>query len=321
MSGAVQPSPLGDPPVGAERGAPDAPAVQCPLCGGPAAPYLRASDLNHRITTEPFAYRQCQRCGTIFLAAIPAELGRFYPSEYYAFPPDRATLAAAVGGERYKIDLVRRFVPGGRLLEIGPGTGGFAFLADDAGFDVDVLEMDERSARYLADVVGVRAINDVATPATIAPLGLYDVIALWHVIEHVPSPLALFDALADHVKPGGILLIAAPNPRALQFSVFGRRWVHLDAPRHLYLLPIDVLTARAAARGLEVELVTTDDPGGVAWNAFGWEHSTRHILPRGTPRRVGRALARVLGRIAGRAERRPLRGTAYTLVFRRPDRS
>jgi 2-polyprenyl-3-methyl-5-hydroxy-6-metoxy-1,4-benzoquinol methylase len=304
----------------ARRG-PTGGAAPCPICGGPSARYLRARDLNHRISAEAFDYARCARCGTIFLESVPEQLGRYYPTEYYAFPRDRATLAAAVGGERYKIELVRRFVPGGRLLEIGPGTGGFAFLADEAGFDVDVLEMDERSARYLADVVGVRAIHDVATPGSVAPLGQYDVIALWHVIEHVPEPLPLLDALAEHLAPGGILLVAAPNPDAFQFGVFGRRWVHLDAPRHVYLLPIEVLRARAAARGLEMELATTDDPGGVAWDAFGWEHSVRHLIPRRAPRRVARGLARVLRRLAGGAERRPLRGTAYTLVFRRPDRS
>ena len=279
---------------------------------------MTATDLNRRISADRFAYRRCVRCATVFLDGVPDDLGRYYPSEYYAFPADRAALAAAVGPERYKIDLVRGFVAGGRLLEIGPGTGGFAYLAREAGFDVDVVEMDAGSARYLADVVGVRAIHAAATPDAVAALGRYDVIALWHVIEHVPDPLPLLDALADRLNPGGILLFAAPNPAAYQFAVFGRRWVHLDAPRHLYLIPAAVLRDRAAARGLVLELATTRDPGGVAWDAFGWVHSVRHVLPSLVPGRVGRVTARAIGRLVGPVERRPLRGSAYTLVFRRP---
>jgi 2-polyprenyl-3-methyl-5-hydroxy-6-metoxy-1,4-benzoquinol methylase len=253
---------------------------------------------------------------------VPADLGRYYPEEYYAFPPSRAALAAAVGGERYKIDLVRQYVAGGRLLEIGPGTGGFAFLAREAGFDVDVLEMDARSAAYLADVVGVRAIHAVATPASVGALGTYDVIALWHVIEHVPEPLELFDAVAERLAPGGIIVIAAPNPDAFQFAVFGRNWVHLDAPRHVHIMPARVLRDRAADRGLAAELETTADPGGVAWDAFGWDHSLRHAAaPRVAvriPRRATRLLARAAVALAAPVERRRMRGTAYTLVFRRP---
>jgi 2-polyprenyl-3-methyl-5-hydroxy-6-metoxy-1,4-benzoquinol methylase len=294
----------------------------CPLCGGATSAYLRAVDLNHRITAEPFEYRRCAWCGTISLANVPADLARYYPSEYYAFPPDRAALAAAVGGERYKIELVRRYVPGGRLLEIGPGTGGFAYLAHEAGFDVDVLEMDARSAAYLAVVVGVRAIHAVATPPILGGLGPYDVVALWHVIEHVPGPLELFDAAAERLAPGGILVVAAPNPDAFQFAVFGRNWVHLDAPRHVHLMPARVLRERAAARGLTVELETTADPGGVAWDAFGWDLSLRHAaaprVPVRIPRRATRLLARAAVALAAPVERRPMRGTAYTMVFRRP---
>ena len=81
---------------------------------------------------------------------------RYYLSEYlgavdaHGCPaPAWTKLARSVGPERYKIELVKRFSSGGRLLELGPGRGGFAFLAKEAGFDVSAIEMSGESCRFL----------------------------------------------------------------------------------------------------------------------------------------------------------------------------
>src|SRR5688500_5838504 len=98
----------------------------CPLCGGDAAVAFETPDRNRRIGDETFTYRRCASCGTLFLENVPDDLGRYYPSDYYVLPSLDELRAAAAAGESYRLDLVTRWKSGGRLVEVGPGTGIFA---------------------------------------------------------------------------------------------------------------------------------------------------------------------------------------------------
>lgn len=290
----------------------------CPACGAAAAPWATAVDRNRRLTDERFAYARCESCGLIFLTNVPEDLGRYYPDEYYEMPPSRAALVAgAAPHDAYKIELLRPLAASGRLVEVGPAIGGFAALAQDAGYDVSAIEMDARASDFLRDVVGVPTVTTDDTAAALAAGGPYDVIAMWHVVEHLLDPRTTLAAAAQALRPGGILLVAAPNPEALQLRLFGRRWTHLDAPRHVSLIPLGVLERWAAELDLDVELMTTTDPGTLGWNRFGWTetlaHSVRSVKGGHALRMVGRALAA----LAAPLERRGRHGTTYTVALRR----
>ncbi len=271
------------------------------------------------ISAEWFTYFYCPACRTTFLAPIPADLDRYYPPEYYPKPASLSELASAAEAEQYKIDLVTRFNANGRLLEIGPAMGAFAYLAKAAGFEVETVEMDADCCRFLEHVVGVRSIQSADARGTLMTLDSYDAIALWHVIEHVPDPWETLNAASDHLRPGGVLVVATPNPAAFQFRVFGRYWAHVDAPRHLQLIPVESLTQWAAASGLRVALQTTTDSGGLGWNLFGWQESLANLVAgrlgrRWTPTLVGRALSRLMRPIERGSH---FRGSTYTLVLQR----
>jgi hypothetical protein len=115
-----------------------------------------------------------------------------------------------------------------------------------------------------------------------------------------------------------VVALAAPNPDAFQFKVLGSRWTHVDAPRHLFLIPPTVLVRLGEEFGLEVVLLTTLDAGTLGWNVFGWRESLAGFA-RG---RYARYALRLLGLLAARAarplDRRGWRGSTYTLVLRRP---
>jgi len=277
-------------------------------------------DWNRGLSQETFTYYRCPNCTMTFLEPIPEDLGRYYPPAYYPMPASLAELATVAEGERYKIDLVRRFTTSGRLLEIGPATGAFAYLAKQAGFQVEAIEMDAACCQFLEQAVGVRAIRSDHAAQVLGTLDGYDAIALWHVIEHVPDPWETLDAAAQRLRPGGILVIATPNPASFQLRIFGRYWAHLDAPRHLELLRVERLIRWAGGAGLQVALQTTNDPGGLGWNLFGWIESLANLWARATGRRwtptpLGRAASRLMRPI----ERGPgFRGATYTLILRRP---
>ncbi len=295
-------------------------APACPNCGSATRPRLTARDRNRNLSDERFPYWQCVRCGVIFLSPVPADIGRFYPADYYALPATRDELVrVSRPHEAYKVELLRALAPAGRLVEVGPGIGGFAALAQDAGYAVEVVEMDARASAFLRDTVGVK-VHETDDPATAlrreAP---FDAIAMWHVIEHLPDPFDALRAVAEALVPGGVALIAAPNPAALQFRLFGARWTHLDAPRHLFLIPIPALIDAAGALGLEVVDVTTTDAGALGWNLFGWRETLAHCFRNRYPAHALRLLGSVPAKLAAPLERRGRRGTTYTVALRRPD--
>jgi 2-polyprenyl-3-methyl-5-hydroxy-6-metoxy-1,4-benzoquinol methylase len=286
--------------------------TRCRFCGGESDHVFDARDRNQRVSDEKFPYHRCRRCGTFFLPEIPSDLGRYYPPTYYPPLPRHAELDRRAQAHRWRIDLVREYVSSGRLVDVGASAGLFAHLAKTAGFEVTAIEMDRRCCAHLREVVGVKVVESDDPVAALGELGGADAVTLWHVLEHVDRPAALLAAAAEALVPGGLLVVATPNVGSLQFRLLGARWPHIDAPRHLALVPLATLEERTAELGLEREAVTTADPAG-EYNAFGWQG----LLPR----RLSGPLADVTGRlielIAGLLERRGLNGSAFTAVVRK----
>jgi 2-polyprenyl-3-methyl-5-hydroxy-6-metoxy-1,4-benzoquinol methylase len=295
--------------------------VPCPLCGRHSPAHFRTRDLNRGLSRERFSYYRCPACGLIFLSPVPDNLGDYYPSAYYGIPT-AWQLAARAEGERYKVRTIQQFVRSGRLLEIGPSYGAFAYLAQQAGFEVDVIERDAACCRFLTEVVGVRAMNSTDICSALAKLSLYDVISLWQVIEHLPDPWRTLESVVGHLAPGGLLVVATPNPAALQFRLFGRFWFHLDAPRHLALIPAELLTRRMQLLGMNRAFLTTTDKGTRDCDYYGWQQSIANFfphLPSVSPHRLVSLAMRGVGPAIYWGlrflESRPTRGTSYTAVF------
>ncbi len=275
-------------------------------------------DYNHKVSNEVFRYSTCTSCALVSLENVPGDLGPYYVSGYHMQPASDAAIEAGVAHEQYKIDLVRQFASSGRLLEIGPSWGAFCLLAKRAGFAVEAIEMDPSCCEFLTARIGVRAIcrNDEA--AALADATTPDVIAAWHVLEHLRDPWRLVDAVAARLAPGGILVLALPNPGALQFKVLRSHWAHVDAPRHLHLIPPDVLRSRAESAGLEQVMCTTTDAGSLGWNEFGWVYSLPHLAGGKFAKRALRFAGRRISAAVAFVERKEGAGSAYTSVFRKP---
>jgi SAM-dependent methyltransferase len=289
-------------------------ATACPLCGGPAGRSFVASDLNRGASEESFRYDRCRACGTYFLDAPPVDLSPYYPQTYYNLA-SAGELDRLAGSEQSNIRRLLDHVQPGRLVEIGPGEGVFSRAARNAGFEVTAIEMDSRACEYLREVVGIEAINSALPEEVLPTLPPSRAIVMWHVIEHLRRPWATIESLASNLEPGGVLVIASPNPRAAQFRLLGRRWAHVDAPRHLFLIPAETLARRCGELGLRLVSTTTADPAGRHWNRFGWEYALRRP-PRSRPGgRAAIALSAVLARLLRPIEEGRERGCAYTSIF------
>jgi len=290
----------------------------CPYCGGRASLRIIGHDVNRRVTKQRFCLFKCDRCGLWFINNPPQDLGRYYTNEYHYVPESVEALDALLPAEQFKIDLLKKFVSGGALLEIGPSNGTFCRLAQKAGFAVSAIEMDEECVRFLGQKLGVRVVAS-ADPAAVlsSEKYTYDAICLWHSIEHLPRPWTVLEEAVRHLKPRGILLVAAPNPDAWQARLLKSHWPHHDMPRHLFALPIPWLVAFGKSHGLTPAMITTCDEGSLYWNRFTWAMLARSIFGFGIMPNLPWCIGMMIGRLLEPWERREGRGATYTAVPRR----
>ncbi len=294
--------------------------VNCPVCKKETPLLFRTKDFNRKITPETFNYYRCPSCGLIFLSPIPNDLGKYYPNDYYSIPASISELAKIADGERYKVDIVRQFASVGRLLEIGPAYGNFVYLAKEAGFDTQAIEMNLNCCRFISETIGVKAIQSNDPSEALKGVENYNVITLWHVIEHLPDPWKTLEAISNKLEPKGILVVAAPNPEAFQFCVLGRFWPHVDAPRHLKLIPLSLLDREMLSLGFKNIWSSTNDKGTLGWNTFGWMYFFTNITNLRYIRTGLAILGRIMSIVMGPIERMNGRGSAYTVVYQKEKR-
>lgn len=293
-------------------------AFSCPICSSISNLHFVTKDFNRKVSNRDFYYYKCSNCEYIFLNPIPNDLDTFYPDNYHFLPKDIKYIRKNSENEKYKINLVKKYKKNGKLLEIGPSYGTFCFLAKIQGFDVTAIEMNQSCCEYLNNVVGINAIKSSNPIESLSNLEKFDVICLWHVIEHIPQPFNTLKAISKKLDREGYLIIAAPNPNSIQLAIMHRFWPHLDAPRHVCLIPINVLVSEMNKLGMELILSTTKDKGSLGWNIFGWEFFFGEISQIKSKRNY---LFRILGRIFAYLFY-PIEyinglGSAYTLVFKK----
>lgn len=254
----------------------------------------------------------------VFLAPVPDNLGDHYAGGYQRIPDTEAELAAMARVDAYRLNEIKALVPSGRFLEIGPWIGLVSYTALKAGYDVTVIEMDQRCVDLLSSV-GIHAVQSADPAKTMQSMPeKFDVVGLWHSIEHVPRPWDVIERAARLVAPGGVLLIAAPNPQSAQLRVLGKDWLHLDAPRHLHLMAIGTYEEIGRRAGLETVSKTTDDELGRILDRHGWTFEL-YRRSRNLPG-VRRVVSRLFRAALARRHRQQgaLDGAGFTLVMRRP---
>ena len=109
-----------------------------------------------------------------------------------------------------------------------------------------------------------RSLDEAATQ------GPYRCITLWHVMEHVINPQEHLRRLRSMLSDDGILLLAVPDFGGLQARVFGRHWLHLDVPRHLYHFTRSGLEKLLETAGFHVVRISNQE---IEYDWFGWMQS------------------------------------------------
>ena len=191
--------------------------------------------IDHSVSGEEFVLEYDAHYKLYRTTPIPENLGKYYQSEAYISHTDGSkgffeklyqwvkhyTL-------RKKMNLVEQYVSQGKLLDIGAGTGDFVGIAKKKGWYATGVE-PEAKARHRAGEKGIFLEEKQENIST-----TFDVITLWHVLEHIPHLQEQIHYLKNHLSKEGLLLIAVPNYKSKDAQHYGDYWAAWDVPRHLW---------------------------------------------------------------------------------------
>jgi SAM-dependent methyltransferase len=263
----------------------------CDLCGGDD---FRPVDPRAKIV-------ECARCGYRFVNPRPSqdEIAAAYSNPHFY----DAWLADDAGRRRMwekRLELIRKTAPGPRLLDIGAGVGTFLKLARDQGWTVTGTEVSTAADKLAHELYGIDLLQGQAEDVDL-PRGGFDVVSLFHVLEHVPSPTRLLRLCLKALVPGGYLVVAVPNDADSAFTphriksrirgALGRPWpvperylsLRPGAEIHLSHFRFPVLKRLLEKEGFQVRSVTVDDH----YPAPNWKTSVRVLAYRSILRAHG----------------------------------
>ena len=170
------------------------------------------------------------------------ELPQYYESEDYISHTDsRRTIIDRLYQivKKYtlknKLNLINSFETDGKnLLDIGCGTGDFLSVCNSAGWNVVGLEPNKKAQALAKSKLTGNDNSDVISEMNQINSKKFDVITLWHVLEHVPNLEEYISTLKSMLKPSGVLVIAVPNFKSYDALHYKNFWAAFDVPRHLW---------------------------------------------------------------------------------------
>lgn len=215
---------------------------QCPLCNaGSINRYLSCTD--HLVSGEVYELFRCEECGFVFTQDHPDEqmIGRYYDSEDYISHSD--TKSGLINrlyraGRNIMLHKKLKFtetisrINRGRILDIGCGTGYFAAKMKENGWIVTGIEPEVKAREVGISRFGL----EILEPEKISSLagGSFDVITMWHSLEHLHDPYNYSLEILRLLKPDGLLISALPNCDSYDARHYGGSWAAYDVPRHLW---------------------------------------------------------------------------------------
>ena len=154
---------------------------------------------------------RCADCLLVYVDPVPKEATRpeAYGADYYE-PWQGREEHARVRLWRRRLSLVEERSSRGALLDVGCGDGLFLAIARDAGWSVEGIEFSPEGARRASKRLGRPvAVGHLARERLLR--GPFDVLTLWHVLEHLEEPAPMLDAARVRLRPGGLVVVAVPN--------------------------------------------------------------------------------------------------------------
>lgn len=147
-----------------------------------------------------------------------------------------------------KVKLIQSLQPQkGTLLDIGSGTGDFLVVAKKRGWNITGVEPSNK-AKAIAVSKGVTFVDGLYA----IPDASYDVVTMWHVLEHVPDVEKQISELKRILNPDGVIVIAVPNFKSYDAKYYGEFWAAYDVPRHLWHFSKTAIEKLFARQGMDL---------------------------------------------------------------------
>lgn len=198
---------------------------------------------DHYATNEIFDLFACQQCGFLFTQNVPEEneMGKYYESPNYISHTDtRKGLSNRLYHyiRHYMLSKKARLIKhkcgleAGNLLDIGTGTGYFCNYMQKQGWKVAGVEKSKHARDFALKHFNL----NISEPETLNEFKKksFDVITLWHVMEHLHAINETWETISSLLKDKGILVIAVPNPSSFDAQYYKNIWAAYDVPRHIW---------------------------------------------------------------------------------------
>lgn len=236
-------------------------------------------------TQEQFEYFECRECGTLQIGAVPPDLARHYPEDYYSFagsvPKPRSALESALrrrrsdawlghggalagvlgrlGRRREYFDWFRGLPlsTDSSILDVGCGGGSLLLKMRKDGF-ARLAGLDP----YLRERIDCGGGLAIEKRSLAEETRRFDLVMLHHSFEHMSDPAGSLAEIARCLAPGGHALIRLPIAGGYAWRKYRQHWYALDAPRHLFIPTVRAMHLLAVRAGLTIRRVFFDSDTG-----------------------------------------------------------
>ena len=219
----------------------------CVLCG--------SADLVRWKHFGEWCIDQCCSCGLAVLNPHPTdmEMVEIY-NGYWGYPPKPTEFeekAREVAAQTGRVQQIGRFkAHGGRWLDVGAGSGTLLVRARQEGWEVYGCEIAGHLVKYAAQEYNLALFQGILQEYDVPVL--FDVISMYHLLEHVASPVDLLRPAHERLADDGMLVVEVPNVASLDAKLEGARWANWSLPVHFYHFTPDTLTRMLNHTGFQV---------------------------------------------------------------------
>ena len=233
--------------------------INCPICGQKEFENYKTCK-DYTVSHEEFTIVNCKECNFKFTNPIPDldTLADYYKSEDYISHSDttKGLISKLYHLVRtrtltQKVKLINSLVARGTILDYGCGTGMFLSECKKDKWKTIGIEPDN-GARGLATKHQLKVFESKEELAKQPQLETFNVITLWHVLEHVVDLRSTIDFLKDSLVKNGYIIIAVPNYKSFDAEAYDKHWAAYDLPRHLYHFDKATITRLMSDRGFSL---------------------------------------------------------------------
>ena len=242
---------------------------KCPWCDSDKA-QINLWLKDEFLTKEDFHICECLNCGLLYTMPRPDKdhIGAYYKSEdYYSHKENTKGFVPKLyerikkNNLKNKYQLATKGLSVGKMLEIGCGVGDFLHTAEEHGWECIGVEPSEEAKaiatkRTKASILSSEELESLADEQ-------FDLITMWHVLEHVDDLRWEMAQLQRLIKPHGRIVIAVPNYKSYDGQYYKEHWAAYDVPRHLNHFNRTVLTKMFKTKGLELKKMDK-----LKWDAY-----------------------------------------------------